>query len=116
LLRLKALNRALATILLLAVFAVLVQGVLHEVGHDSDHEGCTTTAEAITAQGHSDHCHSEHQSCSSLSCTHGTLFLAESAFCWQTDGQNELLEFPDDVYRLPIIAANFFKPPRASLS
>ncbi|OGK08858.1 MAG: hypothetical protein A2W80_06390 [Candidatus Riflebacteria bacterium GWC2_50_8] len=69
----------------------------------------------ITAQEHADDCHSEHQSCSSLSCSHGTLFLAESAFCWRTFGQIELLKFSNTSHRLPIIAASFFKPPRVSI-
>jgi len=69
-----------------------------------------------TSADHSDECHSQHQACSSLSCSHGSLFIAETTFSWQADQLAELLKFPDDVYRLPIIASNFFKPPIISIS
>ncbi|PKL46469.1 MAG: hypothetical protein CVV42_16330 [Candidatus Riflebacteria bacterium HGW-Riflebacteria-2] len=114
-LRSKALKNALATLLLLTVFAVLIQGILHEAWQESDHACCSSADMAITSPEQADDCHSEHQSCSSLSCSHGTLFLAESAFCWQTFGQIELLKFTNTSQRLPIIAANFFKPPRVSI-
>jgi len=111
-----SLKKALASLLLLAVFAVLTQGVLHEVFHDSEHENFGSTAKIAGEAGHSNECHSQHQSCSSLSCTHGALFLAESAFCWNALRQIELLKFSEDVFQLPIISANLFRPPRVSIS
>jgi len=116
LLRSKALKNLLATLLLLTVFAVLAQGVLHEAYHDSDHGCCDSNDTAIIAAGHSDDCHSEHHACSSLSCAHGTLFLAESAFCWNAFEAIELLKFPDDIFRLPVISTNLFRPPRSNIS
>jgi hypothetical protein len=116
LLRLKPLRKTLSAILLIALAAVLFQGVLHEAGHESDHACCSSVEVAITTPEQADDCHSEHQTCSSLYCSHGALFLAESAFCWQTFGQIELLKFTNDVQRLPIIPTTFFKPPRACIS
>jgi len=115
LLRSNGTKKAFAFMLLIAVFAVLLQGVIHEICHEL-HDCSHQNSAMYSSTDHSDECHSQHQTCSSLSCSHGSLFIAETNFRWQTDQLAELLKFPDDVYRLPIIASNFFKPPIISIS
>lgn len=113
----KALRKALASLLLLAVFAVLMQGVLHECFHEREHHAPVTDSPlTIISSEHGEGCHSHHQSCSSLSCAFGALFLAGSEFCWQTFNQVESFQFPRDDFNPSIIAVNFFKPPRTIAS
>ena len=111
--RYRTLRKALGALLLMAVFAVLLQGILHEVLHDSEPECCSLLFdETIVTSEHDDECHAHHKTCSSLSCSQGALFLAGAAFCWQNFGQVEPFAFAVDNFRLPIIAANFFIPPK----
>lgn len=101
-------RKLLAAMLLFTAFAALVLGVLHEL-----ESGCflVNSADAIMSAEHDESCHSHHQSCSSLSCSHGMLFIAGTDFCWQTFNLVEKFSFCAENIRKPIVCVDFFKPP-----
>lgn len=108
-----SLRKALGAILLIAVCAVLLQGVVHEAFHESEQQQHSALFAIDSECEHEEACHSHHKACSRLSCSQGTPFITGKAFCWHVLGQVEAFLPTTDNFTLPIIAENFFKPPRS---
>ncbi len=100
--------------MLLVTLAVFVHGVFHEIFHESDADRPSAAATLAAGHEHDDDCHSNHHSCSRLSCSHGELFLAASRFLLPSVDQIEKIVFPESRFRLPVVIDNLFKPPITS--
>lgn len=101
-------KKLVTVILLFTAFTALFLGVLHELESDCCQEN---SVDSIMVADHADGCHSHHQSCSSLSCSHGTLFIAGTDFCWQIFNLVEKFSFGAEIICKPIVCVDFFKPP-----
>ncbi|NCB39422.1 MAG: hypothetical protein EOM80_11700 [Erysipelotrichia bacterium] len=105
----------IASIMLLAVFAALFTGVFHEASHESNSMCANFSTDClISSADEGEHCHSHHQTCSSLSCTQGSVFITESIYRWQNFASIELFVLFSCKFALPIILTRFFKPPIAT--
>ena len=109
----KVCRKMLAALLLCISCAVFFYGVYNEIAHADTHSCASTSAFLISDHEHGDACHSNHQTCSRLSCSHGEFFLAGAQFCWQLFSCSEkfiaIAEYPGN----PLLAERLFKPPIA---
>ncbi|MDD2624567.1 MAG: hypothetical protein PHF29_06915 [Candidatus Riflebacteria bacterium] len=120
--------------LLIALVAVLMQGVFHEALHASSsevapHEGHKhihleqTLYKALTVENYDvvdsehcganeDRCHGDHKTCSSLSCIYGGIFII-GYFKYDNNLVGEFFSLQTPVINLLNVKGAFFRPPIA---
>jgi len=101
----------LAALLLCISCAVFFYGVFNEIAHADEHACGSSAVCLIGDHEHGDACHSNHQSCSRLSCSHGEFFLTGAQFDWQLFSCSEKYVANADDPGNPLIASRLFKPP-----
>ncbi len=103
--------RVFASLLLVLAVATLFQGVGHEIFHEAADLRSQTATEAFACGCHTEDCHSDHRTCSSLSCFLGTSFIGATGFSFLYNTEGEFFRPDKGTFALPLVAEDFFKPP-----
>ncbi len=103
--------RFFASLLLIVAVATLLQGVGHEIFHETGDLHSHAATETLTCGCHAEDCHSDHHTCSSLSCSQGASFISAAGFNFLHIATIEFFRPDRSTFALPLITEDFFKPP-----